>query len=146
MNLYTIGFTQKTAEQFFELIKKNNVNLLLDIRLNNSSQLAGFAKGNDIPYFLREICQCKYEHCLEFAPTKELLDGYKDKKITWDEYEQQYYLIISERKSLQNFVERFEKYKNICLLCSEPKADMCHRRLLAEMITKDRSGIIYKHI
>ncbi len=70
MKIYTIGFTQKSAKQFFELIKKNNINILLDIRLNNKSQLAGFTKGDDLEYFLSEICNCEYKHCLEYAPTK----------------------------------------------------------------------------
>ena len=74
MILFTIGFTQKSAETFFELIKENQIELLIDVRLNNKSQLAGFSKGTDIDYFLKEICNCKYMHCQEYAPTKEILD------------------------------------------------------------------------
>jgi len=144
--LYTIGFTQKTAKQFFELIKKNKIELLLDVRLNNKSQLAGFAKGDDVAYFLHEICQCKYEHCLEFAPTKELLDGYKDKRINWSEYEKQYSTLIDERKSISGFVERFHDYRSICFLCSEPASDRCHRQLLVNMIVKNSPEITIKHI
>jgi len=146
LNLYTIGFTHKNAEQFFELIINNNIELLIDIRLNNKSQLSGFAKGDDIAYFLRSICQCNYTHCLEFAPTKEMLDGYKSKRITWVEYERQYLSLIESRRSCHNFMERFGSYKNICLLCSESTAEKCHRRLLAEMITVVRPDVELKHI
>ena len=80
MNLYTIGFTKKTAEQFFETLKKHAITLLVDVRLNNSSQLAGFTKSDCLPYFLKEICDASYLHIPEFAPTKEILDDYKKKK------------------------------------------------------------------
>ena len=80
MDLFTIGFTQKSAEQFFELLKKHKIELLLDIRLNNKSQLAGFTKGSDLKYFLTQICECKYDHCIDCAPTKEILDAYNQKK------------------------------------------------------------------
>lgn len=134
MNLFTIGFTKKTAEQFFETLKKNEVEVLLDIRLNNKSQLAGFTKGDDLKYFLSEICHCEYRHCLEFAPTKEILDAYKKKQITWDEYENQYITLMNKRAKLFGFADRFSAFSNICLLCSEPTPEQCHRRLLAEMI------------
>ncbi len=90
MIIYTIGFTQKTAKQFFNHIHSNGIELLIDIRLNNSSQLAGFTKGADLKYFLSEICHCEYLHCIEFAPTKKILDDYRSKKISWAEYEKQY--------------------------------------------------------
>ena len=97
MNLYTIGFTKKSARAFFELLKKIEIELLLDIRLNNKSQLAGFTKGDDLCYFLSEICNCKYRHCLEYAPTKDILDGYKKKNISWNEYEEMYTNLILKR-------------------------------------------------
>ena len=87
MKLYTIGFTQKSAREFFNKIKNNNIDLLIDIRLNNISQLAGFAKGKDLEYFLKEICNCEYAHDDVFAPTKELLDNYRANKVSWKEYE-----------------------------------------------------------
>ena len=77
MKIYTMGFTQKSAETFFERIKENKIELLIDIRLNNQSQLAGFAKGRDLKYFLDKLCQCGYAHELRFAPEKKLLDEYK---------------------------------------------------------------------
>ncbi|MCL2047469.1 MAG: DUF488 domain-containing protein [Defluviitaleaceae bacterium] len=146
MKLYTIGFTQKSAEDFFELIKKNKIDLLLDVRLNNKSQLAGFAKGNDMAYFLREICQCDYKHCIEFAPTKDILDDYKGKKISWGYYENRYTSLIENRKAHQDFFIRFDSFNKICLLCSEPTADKCHRRLLSEILKKNNNAIEIKHI
>ncbi|WP_305141034.1 DUF488 domain-containing protein [Acutalibacter muris] len=146
MVLYTIGFTQKSAQQFFELIKSNNMDMLVDIRLNNKSQLAGFAKGNDLRYFLEEICNCEYQHCIEYAPTKDILDSYKKKTISWDEYVRQYIPLMQKRNAVQKFAERFAKYMAVCLLCSEPTPEYCHRRLLSEMIVADYPAITVKHI
>ena len=134
MIIYTIGFTQKSAEQFFETIKANKIELLIDVRLNNKSQLAGFSKGSDLAYFLREICQSDYIHCDEFAPTKELLSNYQKKLITWAEYENQFDEIMEKRGVYKRFLSRFAKYKKVCLLCSEVTAEHCHRRLVAEKV------------
>ena len=87
MLIYTMGFTKKTAEQFFEKIKKNNIDIVIDVRLNNQSQLAGFTKGKDLVYFLKELCNCEYKHEIKFAPTKEILASYKKGDIDWGEYE-----------------------------------------------------------
>ncbi len=106
MVLYTIGFTQKSAQQFFELIKSNNIDILVDIRLNNKSQLAGFTKGDDLRYFLDEICNCKYQHCIEYAPTKDILDNYKKKVISWDEYVTQYIPLMQKRNAVRKFAEK----------------------------------------
>ena len=145
MNLFTIGFTQKSAQQFFNLIKSNNIDMLVDIRLNNKSQLAGFTKGDDLQYFLGEICNCKYQHCVEYAPTKELLDDYKKKKISWDDYVDTYIPLIIKRNGITKFIDRFNKYNNVCLLCSEAEPTQCHRRLLAELIEK-QLAVSTKHI
>lgn len=146
MNLYTIGFTKKSAKDFFELLKKYKIELLLDIRLNNKSQFAGFTKENDFRYFLLEICNCKYEHCVEYAPVKDFLDAYKKKNISWDEYEKMYINLILKRADYKNFYNKYKEFQNICLLCSEPTADRCHRRLMAEIIFKNNSQIVIKHI
>lgn len=147
MKFYTIGFTQKSAKQFFELIKNNNINILLDIRLNNKSQLAGFTKGDDLEYFLSEICNCKYKHCLEYAPTKDILNDYKNKHITWDEYVKRYTDLMNQRANYTNFSNEFSEYTNICLLCSEPTPEHCHRRLIADMIVNNNSHqISVEHI
>lgn len=132
MNIFTIGFSQKSAKEFFTLLKDNNIKTLIDARLNNKSQLAGFTKGKDLPYFLKEIAGIEYKHELLLAPTKELLDGYKKNDIVWNNYVDTYEQILKAR-DLQNVIDIIE-YENACILCSEPIADQCHRRLAAEYI------------
>lgn len=134
MNLYTLGFTQKSAEEFFGLIKLHKITTLIDIRRNNNTQLLGFTKGKDLAYFLKELCECKYEYCPEYAPNKEIFEAYKKKLITWENYAQRYIEIMKEKEAVKNFYQRFNRKINICLLCSEVKPNKCHRRLLAEMI------------
>jgi uncharacterized protein (DUF488 family) len=146
MKLFTIGFTKKTAEQFFGLIKKNEIDLLIDVRLNNKTQLAGFTKGDDLAYFLSQICDCEYEHQLDFAPTKDLLDGYKDKKIAWSAYEVEFLKLLATRKACVDFISKYSGFQNIVLLCSEPTAERCHRRLLAESIANANSIESLTHI
>jgi uncharacterized protein (DUF488 family) len=130
IKLYTIGFTKKTARQFFELLKQNNVKKLIDVRINHSSQLAGFAKGADLEYFAEEICGIKYEYIADFAPTKELLSDYQNKKIDWTEYQKIYRSLIETRKITETY--RIEDFNSACFLCSEPTADKCHRGILVE--------------
>jgi len=130
--LFTIGFTQKDAQTFFESLKRNKILHLIDIRLNNNSQLAGFTKKEDLKYFLREIANIKYSHYPELAPTKEMLNKYKKKEIDWKEYEYQYINLMKKRK-IENLLKNIE-LDHSCLLCSEPEADHCHRRLLAEYL------------
>ena len=113
MKLYTIGFTQKSAETFFSLIKKNNVELLIDIRLNNKSQLAGFAKGEDLKFFLKKLSNCEYKYLAEYAPTKEILEGYRKKNIDWDAYVKQYNKLLEERGDYKKFLEKFPKILKI---------------------------------
>ncbi|WP_017209973.1 DUF488 family protein [Clostridium beijerinckii] len=135
MKLYTIGFTKKSAEEFFNILKKNDIKKILDIRLNNSSQLAGFTKGNDLMYFLETICGIKYEHNIELAPTKEILSDYKNKKISWNEYENQFIDLINKRNLGNKILAKYvDEVDGICLLCSESTAENCHRRLVAEYI------------
>ncbi len=134
MNIFTIGFSQKSAKEFFELLKDNGVKTLVDARLNNRSQLAGFTKGKDLPYFLKEIANIEYMHELLLAPTKELLDGYKNKVISWEAYVQTYEHILKDRH-LEDVID-ISLYDNACILCSEPTAEQCHRRLAAEYIQR----------
>lgn len=146
MDLFTIGFTQKSAEQFFELIKKHKIELLIDIRLNNKSQLAGFTKGSDLKYFLTQICECKYDHCIDCAPTKEILDAYKKGQISWKDYERLYLPLMEKRKAVGLVLKKAAQYERVCLLCSEPTPDQCHRRLLAELVAASNPSIHIKHI
>ena len=144
MILYTIGFTKKTAEEFFNKLIENRVKKVIDIRLNNSSQLAGFAKGKDLKYFLKTIGNIDYTYNPEFAPTKELLDDYKKKIINWEEYKIKYNEILDKRQILSNV--DFFIFKDACLLCSEPTSDKCHRRLLAEYLAWNNNNIHVKHL
>lgn len=146
MIIYTIGFAQKNAEQFFNLIRNNEIEVLIDIRLNNKSQLAGFTKGNDLPFLLREICNCKYVHKSDYAPTKEILSSYQKKKIGWREYEELFLPLIENRRIENDFEESFSMYKKVCLLCTEPMPKMCHRRLVADYLKKRIAGISIIHI
>ena len=142
--LFTIGFTKKKAEEFFKLIKKNNIKCLIDIRLNNVSQLAAFAKRDDLKYFLKHLCNCEYKHMPEIAPTKEILDGYKKKQISWDKYVVQYNTLIKKRKIESKL--SLSELDGSCFLCSEPTADMCHRRLAAEYLKKRYKELKIKHL
>ncbi len=137
MKIYTIGFTKKTAEQFFTKIKNNNIQVLVDVRLNNQSQLAGFAKEKDLAYFLREICDCQYRHEEIFAPTKKMLDDYKKGSGGWDEYVVEFNKLIASRNMSAYFREKYMQYDNVLLLCSEATPEKCHRRLLAECFAED---------
>jgi uncharacterized protein (DUF488 family) len=132
MQLFTIGFTQKSAQEFFDLLKNNGVRKIVDTRINNSSQLAGFAKGRDLEYFSSVILSIPYEHVVDFAPTQDLLKRYRDKELTWDEYEREYLELLRDRNIVENL--DLESLDGACLLCSEHLPDNCHRRLLAEYI------------
>jgi uncharacterized protein (DUF488 family) len=132
VDLFTIGFTQKKAEQFFETLIKSGVKRVIDTRLNNVSQLAGFAKKQDLQYFLQKISGIEYIHILDLAPTKDILDAYKKKEITWDSYEQKFNQLIRQRKIESKLsIDIIDKS---CLLCSELKPHNCHRRLVAEYL------------
>ena len=143
MNLYTIGFAGKSAESFFSLLVEHNVSMLVDIRLNNKSQLAGFANAKHLPYFLR-LHGIGYNYQVELAPTKELLDGYKKKMISWNTYEKQYKKLIEKRNIINSLDIGF--FENSVLLCSENAADHCHRRLLAELLAEHFNNITIMHL
>ena len=134
ITLYTIGFTKKSAEHFFDLLRDNHVKQLVDVRISNSSQLAGFAKGKDLEFFVKEICHIPYKHIADFAPTKELLDQWHKQEVTWDEYIKVYTDLLKDREILQKYgVKAFD---GSCFLCSEDTPEQCHRRLLAEYLQK----------
>lgn len=146
MTVYTIGFTQKTAKSFFTLLREHQIQILVDIRLNNKSQLAGFTKGEDLGFFLKEICQCEYVHCEEYAPTKQILDDYKKKRIDWDGYVSQYLPLMERRQAAKKFLERFCGYDRVCLLCSEPTPEHCHRRLFSELLQEEDKNNLIRHL
>lgn len=144
ITLFTIGFTKKSAREFFELLQHAGVKKVIDVRLNNVSQLSGFTKKDDLAYFLKAVAGIDYEHRPELAPTKEILDGYKKKTLTWQQYEEQFRTLMTERQA-----ETLVTPKNLdgaCLLCSEPKPDNCHRRLVAEYLCSKWSNVKISHL
>lgn len=143
VNLFTIGFTQKNAEQFFETLIEAGVKCVIDTRLNNVSQLAGFAKQKDLKYFLSKLGGIKYVHLLDLAPTKDILDDYKKKQISWSDYEKKFNTLIIERK-IEKKVSS-ELLDAGCLLCSEAKPHYCHRRLVAEYLQQRLDAEIKVH-
>ncbi|MCC3413787.1 MAG: DUF488 domain-containing protein [Microcoleus sp. PH2017_29_MFU_D_A] len=144
INLFTIGFTQKSAEQFFDTLIKAGVRRVIDTRLNNVSQLAGFAKRKDLEYFLRTIGNIKYVHILDLAPTQDILDDYKKKKGDWDVYEQQFLQLIRDRQIEQKISPDILDCG--CLLCSEPQPHNCHRRLVAEYLNDKWQNVKISHL
>lgn len=137
MEIFTIGFTRTTAEDFFGRLKSHRVERLLDVRLNNRSQLAGFAKRDDLRYFLRELVGAEYEHAPLLAPTQEILDDYKKRKeMPWEEYEERFLTLIRERE-VENELRPEDFSRRTVLLCSESTPEHCHRRLVAEYL-RDR--------
>ena len=144
IQLYTIGFTKKNAQTFFSKLNKAGVLKLIDIRLKNVSQLAGFAKRDDLIFFLNELCNCEYRHIPNFAPTKQILDAYKKKQIDWDEYMIRFNQLIKDRK-IENLITA-EELNNSCFLCSEPTPEQCHRRLVAEYFKDKFGNIEIKHL
>lgn len=135
MKTFTIGFTQKTAKHFFSVIKKNNISRVVDVRLNTTSQLAGFAKKNDLDYFLKELCQADYIHIPDLTPTKSMLDAYKNKAITWDNYADKFTNLMVQRHIERTINKSI--LDNGCLLCSEHEPHQCHRRLVVEYLNKN---------
>jgi uncharacterized protein (DUF488 family) len=144
MKLFTIGFTKKTAEDFFTRLKDAGVKTLIDIRLNNRSQLAGFAKEQDLKYFLKEIASIEYVYRPEWAPTQDVLDSYKKQKGSWKSYEVAFNKLIFDRR-----IERLATASLLdgaCLLCSEDTPEYCHRRLVAEYLQNKFEGIEICHL
>lgn len=144
MNLFTIGFTKKSAETFFEALRRSGAKRVVDVRLNNVSQLAGFAKKKDLIYFLKHICGMDYVHLPDLAPTQEMLDDYKKSHGTWDAYEQRFLELMKQRRIEEKISK--ETLVDGCLLCSEEKPHHCHRRLVAEYLRQHWGDIDIKHL
>lgn len=144
IKVFTVGFTKKSAREFFKILQKAGVKRVVDIRLNNVSQLAGFTKKNDLEFFLKAIAGIEYVHRPELAPTKEILDGYKKKKLSWTEYEEQFLKVMVDRR-IENIVAP-DELDHACLLCSEPKADKCHRRLVSEYLRSKWGNVAIHHL
>jgi uncharacterized protein (DUF488 family) len=144
MMLYTIGFTKKSAARFFDSLCAAGVQRIVDVRLNNVSQLAGFAKRDDLAYFLEKIGSIQYEHMQLLAPTQEMLDAYKKEKGDWGEYERRFLALMEARKI--ESVLRDEFRDGDCFLCSEEKPDRCHRRLVIDYLVSHNFDIAVKHL
>lgn len=144
MRICTIGFTNKTAEDFFSRLKDSGVKRVVDVRLNNVSQLAGFSKRDDLRYFLKAILGMDYVHLPILAPTQDILDEYKKKKGDWKIYEEKFRQLIRTRR-IENEVSR-EILDEGCLLCSEDRPDFCHRRLVAEYLHDKWGGVRIEHL
>ena len=145
MEIYTIGFTQTTAERFFERLADAGVERLLDVRLNNTSQLAGFAKARDLPYFARKLVGAAYEHEPLLAPTQDILDAYKKRKGDWGAYEIEF-LALMARRGIHNVLSRSSFQRRTALLCSESGPEHCHRRLVVEFLAQRWPDIEIVHL
>ena len=144
IQMFTIGFTKKPAEAFFGRLSKAGIKRVIDIRLNNVSQLAGFAKRDDLRYFLKAICGIDYIHLPELAPTQEIMDNFKKKKGDWSIYEKAFKSLLKQRKPEEAFSK--DLFDKACLLCSEDRPDHCHRRLVAEHLVKKWGGVEIVHL
>ena len=144
MRLFTVGFTKTSAEDFFGKLKASGAKRVVDVRLNNVSQLAGFAKRNDLQFFLRELCHMDYVHVPALAPTQDMLDDYRKSKGNWDAYAQKFLALMRERRIEKTIDPAL--LADGCLLCSEDKPHHCHRRLVAEYLQSHWGGIEVTHI
>jgi len=129
--IYTIGYTQKSMESFIRLLQSSAIDAVIDIRLRNTSQLAGFTKRDDLAFLLQEGFGIGYEHRPDLAPTDEILDAYKAGR-DWVAYERAFLSLLAERRAEEIGRELLARYSRPCLLCAEPVPDRCHRRLVAE--------------
>ena len=144
MRVFTIGFTKKSAADFFELLRASGAKRLVDVRLSNVSQLSGFAKKDDLEYFLSKICRMKYVHLPELAPTREMLDAYRKEHHDWITYESQFLDLLQQRHIEKMSIKR--TIANGCLLCSEDTPNHCHRRLVAEYLQQQWGAVEIVHL
>jgi uncharacterized protein (DUF488 family) len=144
LRIFTIGFTKKSAKRFFEMLRESGAKRVVDVRLNNVSQLAGFAKKEDLAYFLKEICDVDYVALPVLAPTQDILDELKKRKGDWQAYEKQFVDLMKQRR-VEETVKR-EVVSDGCLLCSEDKPDQCHRRLVAEYLRCHWGDVEIRHL
>jgi uncharacterized protein (DUF488 family) len=145
VKLYTIGFTKKSAERFFQLLKDHRIGRLVDIRLKPGGQLAGFAKQDDLAYFLRELANCEYHHFDFLAPSEAILQDYRQDR-DWERYERRFEALMDERDILSHLETAFFTEKACCLLCSEDTPDQCHRRLVAERLARHWPDVEIVHL
>lgn len=143
MKIFTIGFTKTSAEYFFDRLKASGATKLVDVRLNNVSQLSGFAKRDDLKYFSRQLCAMDYEHLPALAPSQDMLDDYKKNGGSWDLYAGKFLELMARRR-----IEDLDRgnLDGSCLLCSEDKPHHCHRRLVAEYLRDKWGNVEIEHL
>ena len=144
MKVFTIGFTKKSAREFFGKLRRPGLARVVDVRLNNVSQLAGFSKRDDLQFFCESVLSIGYVHLPELAPTEAMLDEYKKQRGDWPAYEAKFLALMAERK-VEDCVPR-EVIDGGCMLCSEPTPENCHRRLVAEYLRDKWGGMEIEHI
>jgi len=144
VKIFTIGFTKTSAEHFFARLKTSGAKRIVDVRLNNVSQLAAFAKRDDLKFFARAICNADYIHAPALAPTQDMLDAYKKQNGDWPAYEKRFLDLLSSRR-IESELSR-ELIDNSCLLCSEDKPHHCHRRLVAEYLKERWNNVDIVHL
>ena len=145
MEIHTIGFTKKSAAEFFGLLRQAGIKRLIDVRLNNTSQLAAFTKRADLEFFLKEICGADYHHRPELSPTKDILDAYKKKALPWEQYQVRF-LALLEQREVERSLQRQLFDVPAVLLCSEPTADRCHKRIVAEYLAEKWPEVSIIHL
>lgn len=145
LTIYSIGFTHKSAEEFFTVLKKAGIRRLVDVRLNNTAQLAAFAKKDDLAYFLKTICKIEYRHEPLLAPTQEILDAGRNNKGDWTAWERDFNALIRERK-IEQKLDRAQFAQPTVLLCSEATPEHCHRRLVLEYLAKKWGDVEISHL
>jgi uncharacterized protein (DUF488 family) len=146
VEIFTIGFTRTSAEGFFDRLKSHGIERLLDVRLNNKSQLAGFAKRDDLAYFLRELVGADYEHASLLAPTQDILEDFKKRKaMPWEEYEDRVLALMREREIERRLSPEDFSHRTV-LLCSEHTPENCHRRLVAEYLQDRWKNVEIVHL
>jgi uncharacterized protein (DUF488 family) len=144
VQIYTIGFAETSAEEFFTLLRTSGAKRVIDVRLNNTSQLAGFSKKDDLRFFLREVCGIEYVHLPELAPTQEILDAFKKHKGSWTVYEQEFNSLMAKR-SIEKSISK-DMLNLGCMLCSEKKPHHCHRRLVVEYLDRHWGDLKTTHL
>ncbi|HET9309578.1 MAG TPA: DUF488 domain-containing protein [Candidatus Sulfotelmatobacter sp.] len=144
MKIFTIGFTKKSAREFFGKLRRPGLSRLIDVRLNNVSQLAGFSKRDDLSFFCESILSIQYLHLPELAPTQEMLDGFKKNGGDWGQYEAKFLALMAERRVEENLDRAM--IDGGCLLCSESTPEHCHRRLIAEYLNEKWGDVEVEHI
>lgn len=145
MEIYSIGFTRRSAESFFEALKKAGIDVLMDVRLHNTSQLSGFAKRDDLAYFLRNLVNTDYVHERILAPSEELLLAYRRRHVSWDEFEIMFRSLMEERR-IEGVLNRSLFNRKVCMLCSEFEPTRCHRRLVLDYLSNKWGGVEAIHL